>query len=241
MKNYLLFISCLLIFSCNEEKESADSIIKNAIEYHGGAAYDSVNVEFQFRDKRYQITQNHGNFKYKRVFVDSLENVLLDILTNNGLIRHYNDSLVELSAKDSSAYANSVNSVQYFAMLPQPLSDPAVIASRKKDVSIKQKEYYSIEVKFSENNGGEDFEDIFMYWFDKEDYSMDYLAYQYNTDGGGVRFREAYNSRVIDDIIFQDYNNFKASIGTPLIELPTLFEQNKLELLSKIELEFIND
>jgi hypothetical protein len=126
-------------------------------------------------------------------------------------------------------------------MLPQPLSDPAVIASRKKDVSIKQKEYYSIEVKFSENNGGEDFEDIFMYWFDKEDYSMDYLAYQYNTDGGGVRFREAYNSRVIDDIIFQDYNNFKASIGTPLIELPTLFEQNKLELLSKIELEFIND
>jgi len=241
MKNYLLFISCLLFFSCNEEKKSADSIIKNAIEYHGGAAYDSVNVAFQFRDKRYQITQNQGDFKYKRVFVDSLENVLLDILTNNGLIRHYNDSLVELSTKDSSAYANSVNSVQYFAMLPQPLSDPAVIASRKKDVSIKQKEYYSIEVKFSENNGGEDFEDIFMYWFDKEDYSMDYLAYQYKTEGGGVRFREAYNSRVIDEIIFQDYNNFEASIGTPLIELPTFFEQNKLALLSKIELEFIND
>ena len=53
--------------------------------------------------------------------------------------------------------------------------------------------------------------------------------------GGGVRFRSAYNSRKVGGIIFQDYINFKAAVGTPLANLPKLFEQGKLKELSRIE------
>jgi hypothetical protein len=67
---------------------------------------------------------------------------------------------------------------------------------------------------------------------------MDFFAYSYQTEGGGVRFRESINKVKVDGVIFQDYNNFKAELGTELSNLPSMFENKELELLSKIELEF---
>jgi hypothetical protein len=49
-----------------------------------------------------------------------------------------------------------------------------------------------------------------------------------------VRFRTAFNTRVIDGLTFQDYINYEAPIGTPLKDLPKLYEQGKLKELSKI-------
>jgi hypothetical protein len=40
-----------------------------------------------------------------------------------------------------------------------------------------------------------------------------------------VRFRTAFNTRVIDGLTFQDYINYEAPIGTPLKDLPKLYEQ----------------
>ena len=48
-----------------------------------------------------------------------------------------------------------------------------------------------------------------MYWFNKETFKPDYLAYDFHTDGGGVRFRKAYNERYVDGIRFVDYENYK--------------------------------
>jgi len=58
---------------------------------------------------------------------------------------------------------------------------------------------------------------------------------------GGVRFRSAYNRRVIDGIIFQDFINYKAKIGTPLFDLPSLYEKGELEELSRIETKDIQN
>jgi hypothetical protein len=78
-----------------------------------------------------------------------------------------------------------------------------------------------------------------VYWFGKQSYKVDYLAYSYNeVDGVGMRFREGYNERYINEIRFVDYNNYKAE--DPKIELVNLgkaFENKQLKLLSKIELE----
>ena len=55
-----------------------------------------------------------------------------------------------------------------------------------------------------------------------------------------MRFREAYNERFIEGIRFVDYNNYKSSDGLmALIDLGKIFEKNKLNLLSKIELKNI--
>ena len=57
--------------------------------------------------------------------------------------------------------------------------------------------------------GGEDFQDEYRYWIDPESGHIDYLAYNYHTDGGGTRFRKAKNRRKKEGFVFQDYINFK--------------------------------
>lgn len=239
MKNIfgaLIFV--LLISACNPAEKSAEQLIQNTIEHHGGDAYESLNVEFKFRDKFYKLRHVGGNFQYERIFQDSTGREINDILDNSGFKRLIEGEKVDLSPKDSAAYANSVNSVHYFALLPYNLKDEAVLAHNKEDVLIKGKPYKTIEVKFKQEGGGTDYEDVFMFWFNTETFDMDYFAYSYETEGGGVRFRESINKEQVEGVIFQDYNNFKAEKGTDLIELPALFEKGELELLSKIELEF---
>ena len=75
-----------------------------------------------------------------------------------------------------------------------------------------------------------------MYWVDKKDFTVDYLAYKYAVNGGGIRFRKAYNERGIEGIRFVDYKNYKPeTLDVSLQDLDTLFENDKLELLSIIE------
>ena len=77
-----------------------------------------------------------------------------------------------------------------------------------------------------------------MYWIGKKDFKMDYLAYSYLTDGGGMRFRESKNERVINGVRFLDYNNYKAkNASTKLENLDKAFENNELIKLSEINLE----
>jgi hypothetical protein len=54
---------------------------------------------------------------------------------------------------------------------------------------------------------------------------------------GGVRFRAAFNTRVIDGITFQDYINYEAPLETPLTDLPKLYVQGKLKEVSIIRTE----
>lgn len=239
MKFIPLFFAILFGFiSCQSKQETAHQIVEKAITYHGGKAYDTLDVTFQFRDKKYDIKIQNGYYTYSRVFNDSLENKIVDLLTNNGFFRKKEGQATLLNAKDSAAYANALNSVQYFALLPYGLQQPAANLKLLQTTVIGDKDYYTVEVSFSKEKGGKDFDDSFIYWFDQEDYSMDYLAYRYHTDGGGLRFRKAYNSRKVEGVIFQDYENYKADYQTDLQSLPKLFLEGKLEFLSKIELSF---
>jgi hypothetical protein len=239
MRNIFGFILLTtIIVSCTPSEQSSEKLIQNVIEYHGGEAYDSLNLQFKFRDKLYVLKHEDGKYQYERIFQDSTGREIDDVLDNSGFKRLIEGEKAELTSKDSTAYANSVNSVHYFALLPYNLQDEAVLAHNVDDALINGKPYKTVEVKFEQEGGGTDHEDVFMFWFNSNTYEMDFFAYSYQTEGGGVRFRESINKVKVDGVIFQDYNNFKAELGTELSNLPSMFENKELELLSKIELEF---
>ena len=69
---------------------------------------------------------------------------------------------------------------------------------------------------------------------------MDYLAYSFQVNGGGVRFREAYNPRTVGGIRFQDYVNYKhENKDFPVQQLDQAFLNKELKELSRIELKNI--
>lgn len=225
--------------SCNSRTE-AEKIVDSAIAVHGGSRYAETVIDFDFRDIHYSLHKSPTSFEYSREFTDSTGKVV-DVLTNTGFTRKVNGVQIDtLTEERIGAFSRSVNSVAYFAFLPYGLNDAAAIKTYLGQTTIKGKNYHQIKVTFKPEGGGEHFEDEFLYWFGVDDFKMDYLAYNYHTDGGGVRFREVREARVVGGIRFQDYINLKAaSKATPLDSMQYLYEKGALEKLSEINLENI--
>lgn len=216
--------------------DKAEKIISEAIKAHGGALYDDANYGFTFRKKNYTFQNKGGNYVYSATGQKD-GNDIIDILENGNLTRTVNGDTVELSPKEVDKYSEALNSVVYFATLPHKLQDAAVEKSFQGRTAIKGQNYDAISVTFDQEGGGKDYSDKFLYWINADTKTMDYLAYNYETNDGGVRFRSAYDPRTVGGIRFQDYINYEAPPGTPLNELPALFEAGELKELSRIETE----
>lgn len=237
MKRHFLAILILTsVLACNSETETAEQIIDKAIEKAGGDRYKNAEISFDFRKGTYKSNREGGKFELERILADSTGTQYRDVVNNEGFTRYYKDSVVQLSDSMKSVYSNSVNSVHYFAQLPFGLNDDAVNKELIGKDTIHDKEYYEIKVTFDAKDGGADHEDVYMYWINTQNYNVDYLAYSFEEEGGGLRFRKAYNPRTIEGIRFVDYENYKTDdLDTPLKELDDLYEARQLELLSKIE------
>ena len=230
-------VIALFLCSCNDNNPGY--IINQTIQHHGGDAYNSAFIGFEFRNRRYESRREDGLFTYKRFSTDSTGN-FRDELSNEGFKRYQDNLEIEVNEEWTRKYSNSVNSVIYFALLPYGLNDPAVNKKYIGQESIHQHNYHLIQITFDEDGGGEDFEDVFYYWINTKNNQVDYLAYTYDTEEKGVRFRQATNPRRVEGILFQDYINFKPEQLVPLDSLSSLFVQNKLVELSRINLENIS-
>lgn len=214
----------------------ADRIISKMIATHGGSLYDNAYYSFTFRDKKYTFKNNYGDIEYTRAFLKN-NHQIFDAVTHNSVVRLIDGDTAELTEKQIKGISSSIGSVVYFATLPHKLNDKAVNKIDRGTTIIKESQYYVIEVNFNEEGGGEDHQDIYHYWINQETNEVDFLAYNYQVNKGGVRFRTAFNKRKIEGVIFQDYKNYKAPVGTPLADLPALWEKGELELLSVISTE----
>jgi hypothetical protein len=245
MKYISIALFAFLVFSCKKEVStkslSASAIINKSIEVSGGESFESSMIKFIFRDRSYVAKRLNGQTSMVRMFIDKSDTIT-DFLSNSEYKRLVGQDYVKVADSMVKKYTASVNSVHYFSVLPYGLNDEAVNKTVLEEENIKSKDYYKIKVTFNEDSGGEDYEDVFLYWIDKKSFKVDYVAYSYSeTEGNGMRFRAAYNERYVNGIRFVDYNNYKAEDGSiQLLDLGKAFENNELELLSKIELENVN-
>ena len=237
-----LFIITLVLLSCiNSKSENpADGIIDKAIEVSGGVVFNNSTIDFDFRNRHYKAIRNNGLFEFEREFQDAL-GTFKDVLSNSGYERFLNNEPYQVHDTMSVKYTRSVNSVHYFSILPYGLNDESVNKTYLETVTIKDQEYHKIKVTFSENGGGEDYDDVFLYYINTNSSKLDYFSYLYYVDGGGIRFREAYNERYVNGLRFVDYKNFKPEQeDADLNILDSLYQIEELKLLSKIELENIS-
>ena len=136
----IVCFSLMIIISGCTGKPMAEKIVDAAIAAHGGKYYRKATIAWDFRGSHFKVERNGGSFNYERSFED-LNGLTTDILDNSGFVRKVNQYPVQLSERDRSRYANSVNSVVYFALLPFPLNDPAVIKTYSGSTSIKGEPY----------------------------------------------------------------------------------------------------
>ncbi len=246
----LLWLSTLacwgLIAACTPDSPAppAEAIIEQALAAHGSAALNPAVVTFDFRDAHFRIRHAGGRYHYQRTYRDSLGRAVREVLSNDSLYRAVDGERVTLTEDERRSVESAVNSVTYFALLPYFLQDAAVQPDYLGVDTVAGAPYDQVRVTFRQEGGGRDWQDVFMYWFDPSDHTMEYLAYAYGfgpDEAYGTRFREAYNARTVEDIRFADYRNY-TTVGDTLRDLtryPALMAQDSLELVSRVELDSV--
>ena len=240
--SFCFFIITTLISLMPQSGHTQDAIAKgeailaSAIAAHGGEAYETAHYKFVFRGKTYTFHNQKELYTYTMTRNKDGQTTL-DKLNNEGFVRTIDGEEAELTTKQLNGIREGLNSVLYFTMLPYKLQDQAVNAVYVREQIIKDQTYDLVQVTFDQEGGGKDHDDTFLYWINQRSNTMDYLAYSYHVNGGGVRFRSAYNTRQVEGILFQDYINYKADKTTPLENLPAFWEENSLKELSLIVIE----
>ena len=236
MKRLVTLILLVSIFSgCNGP--DAGKIIDKSIAFYNMGKLSDATLEFKFRTASFKVMQKGGQFKYERFFTDSTGNIH-DILSNEGFKRILDDKELVLDQKESDKYRQSLNAVVYFLYLPLKLKDASVVKKYLEEIQIKGKKYHKIEISFEKSKESGDHRDVFYYWFDAEDFSMDHFAYS----SGGNRFREVLRTQKAGGVIFQDYINYQMPLDdslTAVDKYDSLYEAGRLRVLSQIELKDI--
>ena len=222
----LLLPSIIVLTSCGSNQPSGEEIMDKAFARHGGEFLKNLEVDFKFRNHKYTAKLVQGEFTFQdRVSMDGESNFNQPRLVSN------NSSLDRLLPNTTS--------VIHFALLPYNINDSMAHKQLMCTSEIKGEPYYKVEVTFDKNNGGEDFEDVYVYWVHKKNFTIDYLAYSFHINGGGVRFRQAYNQREVNGVRFQDYINYTIDKDFPAQELDYAFQTGLLREISRIDLEDI--
>jgi hypothetical protein len=232
MKN-LVLLALVFALGCTKKKgdQVAQNIIIEAVKAHGGAAYEDLNVSFDFRKFAVSIRQQVRAYTYSRTQTDSTGKVIKDELANDKFTRTINTKAITLSPKDESKYREATNSIAYFMLLPYKLLDPAVNAKYLGENTIDGQTYQKIQVSFDAEGGGKDHTDKFCYWINKETHMVDYLAYT----NGGPRFRKAKGRIISKGVTFQNYDNYEIldkSVGPEAYD--EIFKAGKAKFLSEI-------
>lgn len=239
----------ILLVGCQSGPDSshpsASAIVDSAIAVHGGEVLDRAVVSFDFRGDQYRLRQNEGQFHYRRVYTDSLDRTVTEGFSNEGVYRVVEGDTVELSESERGSVNTTVNSVSYFALLPHPLDDPAANPTYSGRDTLNGVPYHRIRLTFQQKGGGQDWQDIFMYWFRTDTYAMDYLSYAFglapsDTDTG-TRFREAYNVRRVNGVRVADYRNYTLDTLSynRMERYPAFWAQDSLELVSRVAIDSV--
>jgi hypothetical protein len=239
VNNVFLLLLILASSSCEVKKPSAQEVLNKAIAKHGFDTKKELDVTFEFRNKFFEADLSGASNLMRRVIKEG-DQTIEDIIENDSFLHKVNNEIVLLDSELSLISSSDMRSVIYFALLPYGANDGAINKELMPSIKVKGESYYKVEVTYGNNGGGKRFENVFVYWIHQKNFTVDYLAYSYYVNGGGVRFREAYNQREIKGVRFQDYINYTIDKDFPAHELDYAFESGQLKEISRIELENIS-
>lgn len=237
---YILVLSCLS-FSCKQKaavpQDNPQEILTRAIQRHGGVAYYNNKISFAIEDTRYTsaFPNKRALYTMERDYNDVNNKVLYD----GGYLKYYkNDSLQKEDSFPYKIIERSLYGTLYGLSIPHILDSKEYSFNRLEDVTIRSKLYYTIKATSYDILEEKDNEIIL--YISQDDYTLEYLALDYNAIALQKQFRRFTNTRTIKDILFQDVMIFVSQDSTLTLDnYYTHFNNPKLKHTKTIELKDI--
>lgn len=228
-----LLLSVALLLAPVVARAAPLPALVEAVEAAGLASPAALQLDFTFRGTPYRLWLDGRRSVYRREVKGPDGSVRVDRLEGDAFT-----TTATVDADARGALQRSLNSVAYFALLPRPLLDDAVVARDLGLSTLGGRTWHTVEVRFTEEGGGDDHDDVFRYWLDPQTHRIGYLAYTFATGQGGVRVRQAVRHQEVGGLVLVDWANFgRNGQGLSIDDAVRDLEAGTLPELSTIALE----
>ena len=247
---YIIIISLVLLTTSCQQKNSLDAkksteitpkeLLQKAMDAHGGEqTFKSSSIDFKIEKTAFNLQyDDNGRADFKQI--RQLNSETHELSYKYGLIQYtINDSLQPEEAYSKRMAEISLFGFLYTFSIPFNLTTNDVIISKLPNVTIRQKEYYTLDVQYTKIPDLP--EDRFLLYIDVDSYEIKYIALEHDLSGSKPQFRRMINPKRINDLLFQDYILFhtKDTI-TPLEKFYTKYNQSDLKVARTIQFDSIS-
>jgi len=192
-----------------EDANTVPPIVERSIEHHGGDLYRHSTTEMRLCSKSgcFDLRVAMDGDRYDLTVAGEVRGGELRVRsTNDGVSAWRDGEPVAVAPEEEQGYRDFVMARVYFPFLPFRLADPSV---RHQDLGVvdwEGKRLHKVKVTFAPGSST-DASDEYVYWLDPETGRVEQLAYSYEGNPGGLRFRRAVDHRRVGGILFFDQEN----------------------------------
>ncbi len=241
----VVFLSPLLlsvaVFAQGSIPRHRLAIVDRAIEQHGGELYRHSETELDLCSKSgcFQVTARIDGDQWAYTISGKSGDSQLRVHSAHDALIVQRDGAEEAVAADPQRFHDWAMARVYFCFLPFRLNDPSVFKQDLGLVDWDGRRLHQVKVTFQAGTST-DAGDEYMYWFDPETARLEYLAYSYDDNGGGLRFRRAVRHRRVGGVLFFDQENH--GIDGPGLSVDAIdadFVRDSMRHVSTVRLEGI--
>jgi hypothetical protein len=246
---YIILVFSLLATSCKQKNNlvgnkstemTSKEILQKAMSAHGGEQlFKKSIINFNIDKTSFNVQyDDNGRANFKQT--KRVNSVTHELTYESGLINYFvNDSI-----RPRDSYPQRMAEVNLFGFLytfsiPFNLTTNDVILSKQPNVTIRQKEYYTLDVQFTKVPDQP--EDRFLLYISVDSYEIEYMVLKHDLSGPKTQFRRMINPKKIKGLLFQDYILFhRKDTITPLEKFYTKYNQSDLKVVRTIQFDSIS-
>ncbi len=230
MKKILCLSLFVLCFACKEQVEINPRVyLGNVSTQLGKDKMDRSLVTFDINDMEY-VSMRAGN-QYHFSMTRTLDTTTFKAQAFNGGFDYSENGILKNYGAQNIQLEKQLILLNRFMEIPQLfLNDNSAIITQKDEVIIDKKLYQVFHVKYNNLMPTDLISNYYLYVHTK-DLTIDFIGYDFEPAADRLFFREIFNRRTVEGIVFEDYRTFRTKTNDVVLDsLPQLFMKNQLDL-----------
>ncbi|MFT5751356.1 MAG: hypothetical protein ACI86L_000857 [Dokdonia sp.] len=239
MKKILYFSLLLVCIACNVESErNPKEYLKDVAKHLGKDKMNNTTVTFDVNDMIYESKRTGNGYHFS--MTRTLDTTTFQAKAYNGGFEYTENGIPKNYGFQNLQVEKQLLAINHFMEIPMLfIDDNSAIITQKNPVIIDNKNYLLFHVKYESLMPTDLISNYYLY-IQKKEQTVDFIGYDFAPAEDRLFFRESFNRRTVEGIVFEDYRTFRTKTnGVVMDSLPILFLRNELDLTAAFKPENI--
>ena len=221
----------LLIWSCGETTTpiTAGEVLEKAVEKSGTRALYNAELGFTLADIQYKSVRADNDYTY--TMTRSRDTITYQAKAYNGGFEYTENGNPKSYGAQNGQVEKQLLALNDFMALPAIFeNDNSAVLTLKKTIQIDEQKYYVLHIGYKDLMPT-DIIPAYNLYINQETFGLEFIAYEFQPAQGRHFLREAFNSRTIEGVSFNDYRTYRTKTADIALDsLPHLLGANQLDL-----------